>query len=52
MIWGIIVAFLERIGLAWWKEHKDEEAENVQNDVAGMSDADLYERLRNDWTKH
>lgn len=53
-MWSIIISFLwhllsgEAYGL--WKEHKQKEAQNVQNDVAGMPNASVTDKLQS-WTR-
>ena len=51
----IIVEFLAKLvtGDVWrvWKEHKITEAQNEQNNVYAMSDDDVAQRLRDDYTR-
>lgn len=50
-ITSIIAGLLERAGLSWWREHKQNEACNAQDKVAAESDSVVDEQLRTEFTR-
>lgn len=47
---SIIASWLEKLSLRWWAQHKEEEANEVKNKDAALSEHDAARRLSL-WTK-
>jgi hypothetical protein len=50
-ILGLLASLLERFSLDYWRAHKENEVQNVQNKVAAASDADVAKQLRDNWER-
>lgn len=48
---SLLADLLEKVGLAWWRKHKQEEVASDQNKILAMSDTDLDKRVLSDITK-
>ena len=54
-MWSIFISaifsLLEKVGLRWWGERKVEKADEAQNKVLSLSDAELTKRVHDDITR-
>lgn len=50
-ILSLLAGLIEKIGLAWWGNHKKNEVQNAQSKDAALSDDAAIKRLHDDYTR-